>query len=376
MSETASHPEKAHDGARRGAAARLGYGAAQGFRVAWYMSHYLALNRMRGPLMRPGDKPFRPKGAVPGWQKVLQALVDLFERDWANVAAGRYLQPQDLPTNPRAFVSRSLDFFRDAPRVDERRLDNRHSEVLTPELREKYPRYYLQNFHFQTGGWLSEESARLYETQVEVLFAGTAAAMRRQALVPLAEALAGRDQRQMQLLDIACGTGQFLTQIKDNYPALPVTGLDLSPAYLKQAARRLRRRRAVQLVEANAEAVPLGDASQDVVTAVYLFHELPPKRRRIVAAEIARLLKPGGSFVLADALQTGDSPDFDGLLEFFPIGFHEPYFNSYLAEDFDALFAEAGLQRVSAETAFLTKVTHYRKPAAPSDGAAVPRQQR
>ena len=32
----------------------------------------------------------------------------------------------------------------------------------------KRPRYYLQNFHFQSGGWMTDDSASRYDTQVEV----------------------------------------------------------------------------------------------------------------------------------------------------------------------------------------------------------------
>jgi len=39
----------------------------------------------------------------------------------------------------------------------------------------------------------------------------------------------------------------------------------------------------------NAETLPLPDASQDAVTGIFLFHELPPKVRRIVFRE----LRPG-----------------------------------------------------------------------------------
>ena len=49
----------------------------------------------------------------------------------------------------------------------------------------RYPPYYLQKFHFQTDGYLSDGSAERYDHQVEVLFGGGAAAMRRHALVPL-----------------------------------------------------------------------------------------------------------------------------------------------------------------------------------------------
>lgn len=346
--------------ASKGQVSRFQYAAAQGARVAWYLGHYAAVNRLRGPLTREGEAPFTPSGPIPDRKDFVNAIRRLFERDYRNIEAGIYRAPRQA-TDPRALVDKGLRFLLDARRVDERRLAKRHSEVRTVARDEDYPRYYLQNFHFQTGGWLSEDSAELYDTQVEALFAGTADAMRRQALVPIAAYLDGRDQRSVTLADVGCGTGRFLYEVKRNWPRLDVTGLDLSPAYLEKTARTLRRWGRVTCRRGAAEDMPLADASQDIVTASYLFHELPPKVRRDVMAEIARVVKPGGLFVLIDALQAGDEPAFDGLLEFFPIAFHEPYFSTYLQEDFGTAFAAAGLVLQQVQTGYLTKVMSFEK---------------
>ncbi|MES1989828.1 MAG: class I SAM-dependent methyltransferase [Pseudomonadota bacterium] len=339
---------------------KLGFGISQGARVAWYAGHYLALSRMRGPLVPEGEAPPKINGRFPNWQAVTRGMLSLFERDWANVEAGLYRAPAGF-ASPADALKSSLRFFKDARVVDERRLNRRHSEVMSDELHDHFPRYYLQNFHYQTDGWLSEKSAKLYDTQVEVLFAGTGGAMRRQALVPLTRALRGRDQRQAAMLEVACGTGGFLADVLANFPRLNVMGLDLSPAYIAEAKKRLGARRNLTLLDGNAESLPVADASQDIVTCIYLFHELPPKIRQSVAAEIARVLKPGGTAIIMDALQTGDTPDFDGLLEVFPVGFHEPYFTSYLAEDFSELFAAQGLTQTDATSAFLSKVMVFEK---------------
>jgi ubiquinone/menaquinone biosynthesis C-methylase UbiE len=228
--------------------------------------------------------------------------------------------------------------------------------VFTEETRGKRPGYYLQNFHFQSGGWLTDDSAQRYDTQVEVLFNGSANTIRRQALVPLHEVFAGRDQRQLKLLDIGCGTGRLIDFIKQAWPRLPVVGLDMSDSYLTEARRHLKRWGWLNLVVAKAEAIPLPDASQDAITCVFLFHELPPKVRRQALAEFARVLKPGGRLVLLDSLQYGDEPDYDGMLELFPQSFHEPYYAGYLMEDFPALAAEHGLAHARDVNAFTSKV--------------------
>jgi ubiquinone/menaquinone biosynthesis C-methylase UbiE len=218
------------------------------------------------------------------------------------------------------------------------------------------PDYYAQDFHFQTGGYLSEGSARLYDVQVETLFMGAAGPMRRTALGPIAEFMRGRDQRAMTLVDVACGTGRFLRQLRLAYPAMTLKGLDLSRSYLDETRKQMRGLRGAELIEAAAEAMPLADASVDIATCIFLFHELPPDVRRKVTAEIARVLKPGGLLVFIDSLQMGDKPGWDGLLESFPHRFHEPYYRSYAIDDLEAIFSDAGLAPQSTSTPYLAKL--------------------
>jgi ubiquinone/menaquinone biosynthesis C-methylase UbiE len=68
-----------------------------------------------------------------------------------------------------------------------------------------------------------------------------------------------------------------------------------------------------------------------------MLHELPPQVRRDVIGEAARVLKPGGRLVVVDSLQLDDEPDYDGMLERFPKNYHEPYYASYVREDFPQL---------------------------------------
>jgi ubiquinone/menaquinone biosynthesis C-methylase UbiE len=341
---------------------RARYAAAQGARVAWYMGHYLLARRLSGPFVPPGEPKFQPRTQEGDEKRIRAAFLDLFAKDRANIEAGRYPAPDDARLDKALSTLRhSARFFADLPRVDARRLERRGAEVREEAERGHYPAYYLQNFHYQSGGWLTRESAELYDTQVEVLFGGAADAMRRIALGQLARALKGRDQRRVGLVDFACGNGRFLSQILAAFPRLRVTGLDLSPAYCSEARARLAPWPQAEIVTGAAEAAPFEDASVDAASCIYLFHELPPRVRRDIAREIARVLKPGGAFVFADSTQFGDAPDLDRMLEYFPVGFHEPFFGSYQNEDLIALFAEAGLAHEETELAFLTKVMRFRR---------------
>ena len=127
------------------------------------------------------------------------------------------------------------------------------------------------------------------------------------------------------VLDIGCGTGRFLDLVKQVWPRLPSLGLDLSEPYIKYAKRHLRRWSWINFVVGNAESIPTPEASYDAVTSIFMFHELPPKIRRIIFGECARVLKPGGRLVLVDSLQRGDESDYEGLFDLFPQNYHEPY---------------------------------------------------
>jgi ubiquinone/menaquinone biosynthesis C-methylase UbiE len=338
---------------------RLSYIARQGARVAWYMGHYFASQRMRPPRRQGGSTSAARRG--PAREDILGALGALFARDLANVERGYYPLPRDHDGDLAETIATSRLYFDDLPRVFERQQSEHAADMPdTPSGDGAPPSYFLQNFHFQTGGYLTEESAKLYDMQVEVLFSGSANAMRRQCLVPIAEFLRGQDQRKLALLDVACGTGRFLRAVKEAFPKLSVTGCDLSAAYLEEARRHLTPYRIKSDVAA-AESLPYASSTFDIVTSIYLFHELPHDVRRAAAAEFARVLKPGGLLVFMDSLQLGDVPQYDPLLEAFPRNFHEPYYADYIADDLRDLFAEAGLTVTTAEPVFLSKLVACRK---------------
>jgi ubiquinone/menaquinone biosynthesis C-methylase UbiE len=329
--------------------------AGQSLRFGWYF----ALRRLvdaRSSRLSRGRRAYRPQRPVPSTEELLGELWRLLVQDALAVRDGNYPAMEDDASSLLHHLERVRKMFADLPEAVARRATADAATARAEASAAGLPEYYAQDFHFQTGGYLTEASAELYDVQVETLFMGAAGPMRRTALAAIRRALAGRDQRSLALLDVGCGTGRFLRQVRLAYPAMTLKGLDLSQPYLDEARRQMRGLRGAELIAAAAEAMPLANSSVDVVSTIFLFHELPPPVRRQVASEVARVLKPGGALVFLDSLQMGDKPEWDGLLEAFPQRFHEPYYAHYTIDDLDAMFSGAGLYAQSTSTAFLAKL--------------------
>ncbi|HIK37046.1 MAG: class I SAM-dependent methyltransferase [Geminocystis sp.] len=100
------------------------------------------------------------------------------------------------------------------------------------------------------------------------------------------------------VLDVGCGTGKLLNLLAARYPQLKGIGLDLSPEMLKQARKANRHHPRLIFVGGNAENLPFADNQFDAVFNTISFLHYP--NPEAVFQEVARVLKPGGYFYLAD----------------------------------------------------------------------------
>lgn len=166
---------------------RVAYGIGQLPRLAWYLGHGLVLRRLAEAARETRGLRTRRRvhvnAPVPDRDRLYSDMAKLFMQDLANVEARIYPVPADHDGSLLTLLNRSRLFFEDLPEIHRRREARAHKEIFNKNTRGTRPRYYLQNFHFQSGGWLTDESAERYDTQVEVLLNGTANAMRRQVLL-------------------------------------------------------------------------------------------------------------------------------------------------------------------------------------------------
>jgi demethylmenaquinone methyltransferase/2-methoxy-6-polyprenyl-1,4-benzoquinol methylase len=95
-------------------------------------------------------------------------------------------------------------------------------------------------------------------------------------------------------VDVACGTGALTRDLQALAPEAVVVGMDFSQEMLKRAE-------GVRLAAADALALPLADASVDVVTIAFGLRNLPEPGQGLL--EFRRVLRPGGRLVVCEFSQ-------------------------------------------------------------------------
>lgn len=96
------------------------------------------------------------------------------------------------------------------------------------------------------------------------------------------------------VLDVGCGTGALLGQIRRKYPNAKLAGIDISNDMLAIAGRRLGH--SVALKQGQAESLPYPDAEFDIVVSTSVFHFI--RNPHLALTEIRRVLKPHGRMII------------------------------------------------------------------------------
>ena len=131
------------------------------------------------------------------------------------------------------------------------------------------------------------------------------------------------------ILDVGCGTGRLLRTAQLRFEGAALFGVDAADEMVKQAQASSQ---SIDFQQATAEQLPFPDQQFDLAFSTMTFHHWSDQRKGV--AEIARVMRPGGRWLLADFMPTGFMRWFRRLFRMhqFPV-----------REELDAMLSEAGL---------------------------------
>lgn len=245
--------------------------------------------------------------------------------------------------------------------ADESALAKIYDEVRDNDVR--YPTYYTKPFHGYDAGNLNWKAAHEMRASTMSISCGywdddapaeVSAARMRGAFVNTTERYrrqtVGATGAPTTVVDLGCSTGISTDLLARQYPDCKAIGIDLSPYFLAVARRDAavgRHAPNVEFVHADAERVPLADASCDLVSSAFVFHEMPTHAVRGALAESRRLLRRGGVVSILDL-------DPDALAARFAtqpwrrwaFDLTEPHIREHYGRDVARLLEEAGFDAV------------------------------
>ena len=139
------------------------------------------------------------------------------------------------------------------------------------------------------------------------------------------------------ILDVGCGTGRLLKSARVRFPAARLVGVDAAAEMVKYALSSTPDG-TIEFQQASAEGLPFPNDSFDLVFSTMTFHHWQDQARG--AAEVARVLAPGGRWLLADFVASGFIKPVRALLRLhqFPDLAH-----------LQAMLADAGLKMVKEQ---------------------------
>ncbi len=260
-------------------------------------------------------------------------VIKLHEEDALNIEKGFYPISVIKPKSALNHLKNLPYIIYDSLKISRRRKLNLKKDFKINT--ENAPDYLDRNYHFQTDGYFSDRSAAIYEHQVEVLFSGTAAPMRRMLIKMIKEKI--KSNKPLKILELGAGVGTATIDFSQSFDFLEYFVTDVSGPYLKLAKKRITEKTEYadlfHYTQTPAENLPFSDEEFDLVFSVYLFHELPSDIREKVLSESYRVLKKNGVIAFCDSLQVDDDPILNDVLRQFPIDYHEPFYKGYTLWD-------------------------------------------
>lgn len=115
----------------------------------------------------------------------------------------------------------------------------------------------------------------------------------KQALIDQCQ-LAGQER----ILDFGTGTATLSLMIKQQYPDVAVTGIDVDYKILNMAQKKAGS--LIQLWKYDGTRMPFTESSFDIIVSSLVFHHIATVNKKNVLQDLYRIVKPGGKLHIAD----------------------------------------------------------------------------
>ena len=224
------------------------------------------------------------------------------------------------------------------------------------------PDYWAKSwFHRTHGGWDGNpyhgyiHGEIVHKKYVSKVYPGDVYGARRQVA-----RLAPRTDYK-KILEIGTSSGHYTVALSEVFPDAEIWGIDPSPRMLEQAQRvgnELGKK--WNLVVGVGEDTGFEDESFDMVTSYAIHHEIPPRIVDAFFKEAYRILKPGGTVLMADVTRYSDidklaSWRFDWVAKYGG----EPFWRATASMDFAPHCEAAGFVDVKTGCFEPLKVPYY-----------------
>lgn len=313
-------------------------------KILLYLTEYYFLRfvaKIRGWTFHPPQKLTKEQK-----QTINAAFKNLLAR-W-KVVIEKFPKSNEL-SSPVNHFKRYILILRDLKKFLDRknRKDSRDLKEIDPGA--NCPDYFKRNYHYQTDGYFSYDSAYRYDHQIEILFLGSAHIMRKVAYAEVADILKGNED----VLEFGAGSGTSGYQFKLLYPGTSLDILEPGSGYLDYAQRTYPNsfNRVIPAFFENFKS----DKKYEFIFSCFVMHEIPVAYWDGITHSIKDSLKAGGYLFIIDSQQNCDKTKHQFALDQFGEDFYEPYFPEFRERSLEDYFQEQGFKLIRKNEVLFSK---------------------
>lgn len=159
-----------------------------------------------------------------------------------------------------------------------------------------------------------------------------------------------------RFLDVACGTGEVIFRLAQEFPSVEFTGADFSEEMLAIARQKTAHLKNVKIINANVRNLPFPNKSFDTVLCSDAFHHFASPEESL--KEISRVVKDNGFLFLID-------PSYDTLFQKIALSIFGALFETakkyYSEKELSTLSKEAGFKANHVFNYYFTNFFIYKK---------------